>query len=62
MNTVKFTVKLIQDGDDLVIPLSNETCLELGWDVGDVLTFESGEYGSIVISKNIYGRVEGVTE
>lgn len=52
MTTVKFTVKLIQEGNDLVIPLSNETCLELGWDVGDVLTFESGEDGSIVISKN----------
>lgn len=63
MNT--FTAKLIADGDDFVIPLSDETFSELGWQLGDVIEFVVQEDGTIVISKKktekVYVMVEATS-
>jgi len=49
-----YTVELIEDPDnpdDLILPLSEELCEELGWTVGDDLTWEVNKYGTITLSK-----------
>ena len=46
-------VELIQDGDDLVLPLGNEMCQELGWNIGDTLEFVDNKDGTWTMKKQI---------
>ena len=37
---MRYTVELIQDGDDLVLPLPPDTMEQLGWKIGDILEWK----------------------
>lgn len=37
---MRYTVELIQDGDDLVLPLPPDTMERLGWQIGDTLEWK----------------------
>ena len=37
---MRYTVELIQDGDDLVLPLPPDTMEQLGWQIGDTLEWK----------------------
>lgn len=46
------TVKIEQDvNGDLILPLGEDTCNELGWEVGDTIFWEDNGDGSFVLSK-----------
>ena len=47
----KYTVKLIQEGEDLILPFNEEMLEELGWQIGDKLVWEDNGDGSYTISK-----------
>lgn len=58
----EFTVKLVADGDDFLLPLSDDTCSELGWEIGDILEFAVKEDGTIVVSKKKTEKVYVMVE
>lgn len=45
------TVELIEDGEDLILPLDNEIFDELGWQVGDTLDWSDNGDGSWTLRK-----------
>lgn len=44
-------VELIEDGEDLILPLDNEIFDELGWQVGDTLNWSDNGDGSWTLRK-----------
>ena len=44
-------VTLIEEGDDLILPLGDELCEKLGWIVGDTLIWSDNGDGSWTLSK-----------
>lgn len=44
-------VQIEKDGNDYLIPLTEELCKELGWEVGDNLNWEDNGDGSFTLSK-----------
>lgn len=51
MSNSKFTAILEEDGDDLILPLSEELLDELGWHVGDTLTWTEHSEGAWSLRK-----------
>lgn len=47
----KYTVKLVEDGEDLILPLPPDLLEELGWQENDVLTWTDNKNGSWTLSK-----------
>jgi len=45
----KYTVELIEDGEDLVLPLPEEIMTELGWKIDDILKWKIQENTQQVI-------------
>lgn len=43
-------VQIEKDGDDYIIPLTEELCKELGWEVGNNLNLEDNDDGSFTLS------------
>lgn len=58
----EFTVSLVADGEDFLIPLSDGVCAELGWEIGDTLEFAVKEDGTIVVSKKKTEKVYVMVE
>lgn len=52
MSNNKFTAILEEDGDDLILPLSEELLDELGWHVGDTLTWTEHSEGAWSLRKS----------
>jgi hypothetical protein len=46
-----YTVKLEQDGEDLILPLNEEMLSELGWGIGDTLVWHDNGDGTFSITK-----------
>lgn len=44
-------VTLVEEGDNLILPIGEAVMAELGWVVGDTIEFAPREDGSIVLSK-----------
>lgn len=49
MNT--YTVKVEQEGDELILPLPPTLCKEMNWDIGDDLVWTDNKDGTFSISK-----------
>lgn len=49
MNT--FTIELVEDGDDLVLPFSADVLEKAGWKEGDVLDWKDNGDGSFSLTK-----------
>ena len=49
---MKKTVSLIQDGEDLILPLDDEIFGSLGWKVGDTIKWTDNGDGSWAISRD----------
>ena len=47
----KYTVKLVQEGEDLILPFSEEMLELVGWKIGDKLVWEENDDGTWTISK-----------
>lgn len=47
----KKIVELIEDGDDLILPLDSDTCDEMGWTVGDKVKWKDNNDGTWTLSK-----------
>lgn len=47
----RYTIELIQDGEDIVLPLSDEIIAEVGWQIGDDLEWIDNKDGSYMITK-----------
>lgn len=48
---MELNVSLIEDGDDLILPLGFELCESLGWKIGDTIKFEPTDNGGFIMSK-----------
>jgi hypothetical protein len=48
---MKYTVQLIEDGDELILPLPEELLAELGWVEGDTLVWSDSGDGTFTIRK-----------
>jgi hypothetical protein len=46
-----YTVELIEDGQDLVLPLPEEIMTELGWHTDDVLVWADSKNGTWSLTK-----------
>jgi bifunctional DNA-binding transcriptional regulator/antitoxin component of YhaV-PrlF toxin-antitoxin module len=57
-----YTVKLEQDGKDLILPLDEEMLKELGWDIGDKLIWTDNGDGTFTISRDDDDPLEGIEE
>lgn len=44
-------VELIEDGDDLILPLYEHFCEELGWKIGDTIEFTDNKDGTWSMKK-----------
>lgn len=49
MNT--YTVKVEQEGDELILPLPPALCKEMNWDIGDDLVWTDNKNGTFSLSK-----------
>ena len=47
----RFTIKVEEDGEDLILPFPVELLNQMGWDVGDTLLWEIMDNGFVNISK-----------
>jgi len=47
----KYTVELIEEGDDLVLPLPEEIMTELGWNMDDILIWTDNKNGTWSLTK-----------
>lgn len=47
----RYTVDLIQEGDDTILPLTDEILMEAGWNVGDDIEFIDNKDGSWTMRK-----------
>jgi len=56
------TVQLIADGDDLILPLSEDICTTLGWAVGDTIEWRDNNDGSITLTKKQPAKVQVLVE
>jgi len=45
-------VQIENDGDDLILPLGEDLCKELGWSVGDTLLWTDNHDGTFTLSKS----------
>ena len=61
-NSNKFTVKLIEDGDDLILPIPDEILKALDLEEGDVLKWKDNEDGTWSLTKGQYDSDSGLTE
>lgn len=48
---MKYTVELIEEGDDVILPLPPEMIEQLGWKEDDVLVWTDNKDGSWSLSK-----------
>lgn len=48
---LRWTVTVLEDGEDLVLPLPVEMLETLGWDTGDKLKWALGEDGTWTLRK-----------
>jgi antitoxin component of MazEF toxin-antitoxin module len=49
--TKKIQVELIQDGEDLILPIPEEIWEAVGWEIGDVVEFKIVNDNQFVIEK-----------
>ena len=47
----RFTIKVEEDGEDLILPFPVELLNQMGWDVGDTLLWEIMDNGFVNIRK-----------
>lgn len=47
----KYTVEIIEEGDDVILPLPPEMLEELGWKEDDILVWTDNKDGSWSLSK-----------
>lgn len=47
----RYTVDLIQDGDETILPLTDEILMDAGWNVGDDIEFIDNKDGSWTMRK-----------
>lgn len=47
----RYTIDLIQEGDDTILPLTDEILMEAGWNVGDDIEFINNNNGSYTMRK-----------
>lgn len=47
----RYTVDLIQEGDDTILPLTDEILMDVGWNVGDDIEFIKNDDGSYTMRK-----------
>lgn len=47
----KYTIELVEDGDDVILPFPPEMLEELGWKEGDTLVWSDNKDGSWSLSK-----------
>jgi len=47
----KYTVELIEDGGDLILPLPEEIMTELGWNMDDILIWTDNKNGTWSLTK-----------
>lgn len=45
----KYEVELVEDGDDLILPLPDELLEEMGWTEGDELEWELTDDGQVIL-------------
>jgi antitoxin component of MazEF toxin-antitoxin module len=45
------TITLEQDGDDLIMPIPDDLLKEAGWNVGDTISFNVQEDGTLILTK-----------
>lgn len=45
------TIILEQDGDDLIMPIPDDLLKEAGWNVGDTISFNVQEDGTLILIK-----------
>lgn len=50
MNKI-FEARIEEEGDDFVLSFEDEMIKELGWEIGDTLTFFTNERGEVCIEK-----------
>ena len=50
-NTTTWTVTVIEDGEDVILPFPNELLASTGWQEGDTLTWIDNEDGSWTLRK-----------
>lgn len=60
MENDKWTVELIEDGEDMILPLPQEVCDHLDAQEGDVLQFLDNGDGSWTLIKMKYDSDSGV--
>ena len=46
-----YKVDLITDGEDQILPLSDELLMEAGWNIGDTIKFSRNTDGSMTMKK-----------
>ena len=51
----KYTVEIIEEGDDVILPLPPEMLEELGWKEEDILVWTDNKDGSWSLSKKDTG-------
>jgi bifunctional DNA-binding transcriptional regulator/antitoxin component of YhaV-PrlF toxin-antitoxin module len=47
----RYTIDLIQEGDDTILPLTDEILMEAGWNTGDDIEFINNNDGSYTMRK-----------
>lgn len=57
--TTSRTIVLEQDGDDLIMPLPDDLLKEAGWNIGDQITFNVQEDGTLILQKKENNGSEG---
>jgi hypothetical protein len=52
MTEKKYTVELLSDGDDVILPFPDDLIKNLGWKEGDTLVFKDLGEGTFSITKS----------
>jgi bifunctional DNA-binding transcriptional regulator/antitoxin component of YhaV-PrlF toxin-antitoxin module len=50
-NEKRYTVQLLESGEDLILPIPDELLKEVGWKEGDVLNFKPNDEGGFIMEK-----------
>lgn len=61
-NSNSHTVELIEDGEDLILPIPDEILKALDLEEGDVLKWKDNGDGSFTLVKGQYDSDSGLTE
>jgi antitoxin component of MazEF toxin-antitoxin module len=50
-NVTAWTAEVVQDGEDLALAFPPDMMEQLGWVPGDVIVWDTGESGKVVIAR-----------